>query len=180
MDRAEFLACTTKLALAAGGLATAQALPAAAQQPETARQAAAQRFREAWVDTLMQQMEAGLDEKSRVAVMEACGRACARRSSVTRLAASANGDVGAFVAKLGGNPGGPSVRLEGGVVHLSYPRCFCEMVAEGPARLPDLYCRCSEGWVKEVFETAVRKAVTVQTLQTIRRGADSCRFTIAI
>ncbi len=75
---------------------------------------------------------------------------------------------------------GDGCRQDGRVIHLAYPKCYCEIVADGPARLPDVYCHCSAGWIKEMFETAAQRNVRVETLQTIKRGAGSCRFLITI
>jgi predicted hydrocarbon binding protein len=97
-----------------------------------------------------------------------------------KLAESCRGDVGKLVAKFAEFLGKEENYLRDNVVHLSYPKCLCELVADGPERLPEAYCHCSEGWVKEMFETAARKKVQVQTLQTVKRGAPSCKFLITV
>jgi len=144
------------------------------------KEAEMKKFKEQWISTLMTNLESQIDEKKRTALMESCGRACARRSSVHAVAASCKGDSGKFVQSLAKFLGKDNVVLKAGVIRLTYPKCYCELVADGPARLPDAYCCCSQGWVKEMFETAAGKPVAVETLQTIKRGADSCKFVIRI
>jgi hypothetical protein len=129
-------------------------------------------FKEAWIRTLMENLGSGLDEATRTQLMESCGRACAQRSSVMRTARSCRGDVASLVKGLAGILGG-GCRQEGNVVHLEYPKCYCDMVADGPARLPRVYCCCSAGWIAEAFKTAAQKKVHVETLQSIKRGAAS-------
>jgi len=184
MKRKEFLKRTVRMGLAAGSLAWLPKLPgapAAGQKNEKEAQAELKKFKEEWVTTLMQNMETQLEPAKRIDLMEACGRACARRNgSFLKLAESCQGDVGKLVAKFAEFLGKEGSTLEGNVVHLSYPKCFCELVADGPERLPEVYCHCSEGWIKEIFETAAMKKVKVQTLQTVKRGAPSCKFLITV
>lgn len=184
MRRKEFLGKALELGLTAGGMAAVGGLPATAAagtgQQTTDMQARAKRFREAWITTLMTNMEVKLNAKSRYELMESCGRACARRSEMISLARSCRGDVAKLVKALAGFLGGKGSFIEGNTVQLTYSRCYCELVAEGPERLPETYCHCSEGWVKEVFSTAARREVQVRTLQTIKRGAASCRFRIVL
>jgi predicted hydrocarbon binding protein len=179
MKRKDFLTGSGILALAAGGFFR-PAKGAGRRQTAPDREAEMKKFRETWLATLMSNLEAQFDVKTRTAFMESCGRACARRSSVFGVAASSKGDPVKLVQTLAKFLGKDNAVLEGKVVRLTYPKCYCEMVADGPARLPDVYCCCSQGWIKEMFETAAGKPVKVQTLQTVKRGADSCKFVITL
>ena len=66
------------------------------------------------------------------------------------------------------------------MLHVVYPRCFCHLVAKGPERLPDIYCLCSRGWLKEMFETVLGELVEVDLLDSVKRGADQCGFTVRL
>jgi hypothetical protein len=186
MRRKEFLKRTVQMGLAAGSLAllpdVALARPAGQEQkPEKEVQDRLKRFKEAWVTTIMENMEKQLDPKEQIELMESCGRSCAQRSgSIIKLAESCRGDVGKLVTSLAGFLGKEGSYLEGNVVHLSFPKCYCELVADGPERLPEIYCHCSEGWIKEMFETAAQKKIQVQTLQTVKRGGPSCKFLVTV
>jgi predicted hydrocarbon binding protein len=179
MNRKQFLHGTLQWGLAAE---TAALFPFTGGKPQMAQEdqrSKELRFRDAWVATLMQVMEKDLDEPVRSGLMESCGRSCARRSPMMKTAQSCKGDVGKLVKALAGILGEGST-MTGNIIQLRYPKCYCELVADGPDRLPDVYCHCSEGWVKEMFETAAQKEVQVETIQTIKRGADSCKFRITI
>jgi predicted hydrocarbon binding protein len=138
-----------------------------------------QAFKEAWIAALMTNMDEQFDEKARAKLMESCGRDCARRGAI-RMAQSARGDVRKLVQSLSNILGKKNCFMDGNVVHLGYDKCYCELVAEGPERLSDTYCNCSRGWVLEMFETAAQKPVQVELLQTIKRGAPSCRFLVRL
>jgi len=169
------------LALAGGGLcALSGKAGAGLSQTAPDRETEMKKFRERWVSTLMTEMESQLDATQRTSLMESCGRDCAKHSSIHGVAASCGGDVSKLVQTLAKFLGKENAVLEGKTVRLTYPKCYCEMVADGPARLPDDYCLCSQGWVKEMFETAAGKSVAVRTLRTVKRGADSCQFVVTL
>jgi len=183
MKRKEFFKKTVQLGLAAGSMMLVKGRTAKAQSAEKKEtqepKSRQQRFKEEWLKSLLKQMDEQFDEKTRVKLMEACGRDCARRGAI-RMAEACKGDVGKLVESLAKYLGKENSRMEGNVVHLAYSKCLCELVADGPERLSDTYCFCSKGWVLEMFETAAQKPVKVELLQTIKRGAPSCKFIIKL
>lgn len=172
MDRKTFL----KRSIAVGFGAASGGAAALAQtvDPETNHE---RRFKEAWVEALMKNLEARFDEEERVGLMVANGRACARRGALT-LAESCRGDVGGMVAKLKEIPDLEIGEIGEGTYRVVYGKCFCELVWKGPARLPDTYCECSRGWLLEMFGTAAERKVEVEIVQTIKRGGDACIFNV--
>jgi predicted hydrocarbon binding protein len=139
-----------------------------------------QTFKEAWLTSLMENLEEQFGEEERTKLMEECGRNCARRSSVHKTAESAAGNVSKLVKSLANFLGKENCVLENNHVLLRYGKCYCELVDKGPERLPDTYCLCSRGWIVEMFETAAQKPVTVDVIKTIKRGDPLCEFSISI
>lgn len=184
MNRKEFLRRACKVGIACGGSMFLQGreLPARQSQPaqNPNRADLESKFKEQWVVTLMENMEKNLDQSVRLNLMGQCGRACARRGGLFATAQSCRGDVAKFVQLAGGRISKDLCYIEGDVIHWGYPRCFCELVAAGPARLPESYCYCSIGWVEEMFETVSGKPVRVELLQSVKRGARDCRFLVRI
>jgi predicted hydrocarbon binding protein len=134
---------------------------------------------ERWIENLMGAMDAHLDEGTKAALMESCGRACARLGAIGS-AEKCDGDVDRLVATLEKWIGEGNAQRDGDVVHVVYPRCLCHLVAKGQERLPDTYCLCSRGWLKEMFETVVGHPVEVALLESVKRGAEQCRFTVRL
>lgn len=186
MKRKDFLQTTAQFCLACGGamLLNGQEMPSQENKEEEKKKKAREaekRFREAYVLTLMENMEKQLDEKTRVKLMEECGRACARRSGILPMAEKYKRDVKGFVEMMAGELGKDNVDMEGdNTVRWGYPRCYCGLVADGDARLPRTYCFCSVGWVREVFETVAQAPVRVELIQSIKQGAPSCRFLVRL
>jgi predicted hydrocarbon binding protein len=140
---------------------------------------APERFSDVWVKNLVDSLDAHLDEAARRQVMETCGRACARRGAV-QAAEACQGDLNQLISTLQKWVGAEQVTQAGAVVRVTYLKCFCGLVAEGPARLPDTYCYCSCGWLKEMFETVVQHPVEVKLLESVKRGGTACRFMVQL
>lgn len=158
----------------AAGAATPACLAAQEAPP------AGERFKQEWVSALMATLDSQLDEAGRRAVMESCGRACARRGAGAALGKAAQGDIDKLVAAIGQSVGKENVRREGNVVHLRYAKCYCPLVSAGPERLSKTYCNCSRGWAMEVFESATGKKASVELVSSIKRGDADCRFVIRL
>jgi hypothetical protein len=133
-----------------------------------------------WIKVLVENLDAQLDEKRRVALMEPCGRACARSGPVNTMAKPNIGNIDKFLETLRRAIGKDNVRKEGNTVFLTYSKCYCPVVASGPARLGNTYCNCSRGWVLEMFETVLRKRVAVELKGSIKRGDSSCKFVVHV
>ena len=136
-------------------------------------------FTERWVVNLLESIDANLDEDDKVRMMESCGRACAREGSVDE-AKACHGDLDKLLEKLKKWVGKDNVRRKGNEIALTYTKCYCRLVADGPKRLPNTYCYCSQGWLKEMFETVTGRPVYVELRTSIKRGAKGCRFTVRI
>jgi hypothetical protein len=184
MLRQDFIKTIGQACLAGGCLLSVnrdglEAQSAAVDRAEPAK-SFDQRFKEAWIVSLMGNMEKSLDEKTRVKLMEACGRMCAQRGGLFKTAAAYKGRLAEFVRVMAAEFGPDLVSLDGNTVNWGYGRCMCELVAAGPERLPDTYCHCSVGWVKEIFELVAQRPVAVKLLQSVKRGAGCCKFVIAV
>lgn len=161
-----------------GALATIGAGTAAGQTPPAPPADPGKGFREAWLKTLMEKMDAHLDEASRVRLMEECGRACARRGAAAGLSKAAGGDLNKLVAAIGSHVGAENIKREGDTVRLRYTKCYCPLVSSGPEKLSGTYCNCSRGWALEVFGAVTGKPVKVEMLSSIKRGDAVCEFLI--
>ncbi len=150
--------------------------------PAPARPAACEQtaeFARRWVRSFMEGLDVQLAEPQRIALMNARGRACARGGAV-RLAEKHKGNLDAFIAELASHVGPDGVRREGNVVRVMYPTCYCPLVTDLKEPLSPTYCHCSVGWLKEMYETVTGKPVTVEVLETVKRGGKACRFNVEL
>jgi len=180
MDRKQFIHKTGAGTGALVLLGTGHAAAATTQEPPPDASASSLKVQQAWIKSLMENLDAQLDEPTRIKLMESCGRACARRGAVATLAKPAKGDIDKLLNALGHHVGKENATRDGNVVHLSYPTCYCPLVAAGPPRLSNTYCYCSRGWVLEVFQAVTGKSVGVELTHSIKRGDPACRFIVRL
>jgi hypothetical protein len=87
----------------------------------------------------MERMENHLDAETRVELMEACGRACAR-SCPARVARDCHGNLEHWLTILARWHGGEEyVRRDRDTVEVLCADCLCALVKDGPAKLSDTY-----------------------------------------
>jgi len=178
MDRKAFLKQSAQMGLASSCMFFLQNTSAAANtDDEHAKRE--RKFKEDWIVTLMENLEEQCDEKTRCELMESCGRDCAKRGAIA-IAESSKGNVEKMIEVLRHSPDINISCQKGEPIKVTYKKCLCELVSKGPERLPQTYCECSKGWLLQMFETAAQKPVSVNILQTIKRGGDSCDFLIQI
>jgi predicted hydrocarbon binding protein len=136
-----------------------------------------------WIKSLLDNLES-LDNETVVKVLEDCGRSCCRSSGYYKKALDSMSkakDVNEFVDRLG--KAWSHLHREGEKVYVVYDRCYCPL---GRALLKDypnqlsLYCNCSRGWVREMFESALKKPVKVELEKSIIRGDELCRFKVTL
>jgi predicted hydrocarbon binding protein len=172
MDRKEFL---KSLGLASGCMFfCCSGLGAAMQEGGSA--ARIREFFEKWITSLMKNLEELLSEDQLRALMEACGKDCLNRGPGLQMAESCKGQVKKAVDMMAGYVGKENCYMEGNEIFTRLDKCYCPLVAEGPPTLPDSYCVCSEGYVKEFYSIIAQKPVQVLTLKSVKRGDDCCEF----
>ena len=136
-----------------------------------------------WIRNLVNDMvdDIGVD-KAKV-VMEGCGQQCIGQSVLNkaRLLKHDSSTIDEFLEKLNdAHIGGGKLRRENDVIYASYERCYCGSVSKTRQPISTIYCQCSCGWYKKLFEVTLDKPVTVELLDSIIHGADTCQFVIHI
>jgi len=131
----------------------------------------------------LQRVVEGIDEKSTDAecskILEQRGRDCAPQELIEKAKQiyKKTKSIGPFLAEF--SEIFEMLALEDDKITVIYPRCFCHHIAtECPKEVPDKYCECSVGWLKELFEQATGKDVEVELLGSVVRGEENCRFEI--
>jgi len=121
-------------------------------------------------------MEQKLDADTRSEILQHCGKNCIPQSILKKARACAvdASDVSSFISGLKETV--PFVHMSGDEISVVYPECFCPIPDE-KTPLPGL-CDCSAGWIRELFEHALSRPVSVEILETVMRGGSKCRFRV--
>jgi predicted hydrocarbon binding protein len=138
-----------------------------------------EKFYTKWLLNLLNTLQIKLEPADQVDFMEQCGRECAK-SNIMNNVVPYKGDLTGWLELLKKWIGEENVQLSGDQINITYSRCFCPIVVNVREQLPHIYCNCSVGWLKETFETVAGKSVQVRLVESIKRGADTCRFVISI
>ena len=116
-------------------------------------------------------------------LVEKCGKDCAGRGSlmafVRKMRAEAKdpSDLHEMLGILKKNQFGENLSLDGNTISLSYSKCYCTIRTEGYITSP-VFCNCSKGWVKTVYEELLQKPVEVKLTKAISRGDQVCAFEV--
>jgi len=150
---------------------------------------------ENWIKDLVDNMDAILDQETKIRTMQACGRSCYSRAfGVAPEEKPTPNEAEKVLSTLKG--AGYEVRQEGNMTTIIYNwrrdhqnpwglilgdgYCMCPLVETGPDGLSPSYCYCSTGYVKESFERSLGKPVTVELLDSLKMGGKDCVFKIEI
>jgi hypothetical protein len=144
---------------------------------------------------MMDQMDAQLDEETKIKILNACGRACFINAfGVAAERTPAPEQAEAYLQAL--EQGGIEVRREKETITVYYRwgvkqnpyglsmkegYCMCPIVESGAPGMPRSYCNCSAGYVKESLERNTGKSVlAVSVLESVLHGGKDCRFKVVM
>lgn len=136
---------------------------------------------EKWLVNLIAALDEHVDEKTRIRILEQCGRHCQSPVFIKKakdLYAKSKSVVD-FVERL--SVVYKHLHLDGGNVYIIYPKCYCPRVNTIPqGKLSGTYCYCSVGWAKALFEGALERPVEVVKESSIIGGDRQCKFRIIL
>jgi hypothetical protein len=137
-------------------------------------------FVESWLSDLLDTMDAELDEKTRVKLIEGCGRGCFRRYQFKRdIAIQGRNNLAKLLEAYKKNF---EVWQEGDQVHIRYGPvsngCYCPAARYRPAKPKDLHCECTRTTHQSIFESALGRPFKVDVIESLRRGGKTCHFLV--
>jgi predicted hydrocarbon binding protein len=131
-----------------------------------------------WVVNLLDTLDKEVDEKTRVKILESCGRKCIGAGFLKKVEAIGKKSKSTedFLEGLGKVWKHLHVGKDG--VFVVYEQCYCSLVKGSEVKVSPSFCNCSVGWIRELFETGLGKSVKVEKLGTIKQGNKQCKFKI--
>jgi predicted hydrocarbon binding protein len=137
-----------------------------------------------WAVALITGLNAEADDETKARVMEYCGRACAVTYGSVETAKTVRNDVKGIdefleeINRVDGFWCGTWVR-DGNAVYSVCVSCGCPLVLGGLLEQSPVFCNCSRGWVKAVFEEVFGERVEVKLENAIGRGDPVCKFVVS-
>jgi hypothetical protein len=150
---------------------------------------------ELWIKDLMNNIDIHLDRDTRTKLMRANGRSCYLNTfGVADAEKPSQEAVDSYLKRL--KDAGLEFKEDGEFTVFEYSwgkehqnpqgmilgdgNCLCPVVENIKTGLSPTFCLCSAGYVSEIFSRAVGKNVEVEIIETLKTGADDCRFKIKI
>jgi predicted ArsR family transcriptional regulator len=136
-----------------------------------------------WIKMLVENLTDIAGEDIAKDVMEACGQQCMGQNLLVKAwkLQKQSQDIDDLLIKLNdAHIGGGKLHREGDIIYASYERCYCGSVSKTRQPISLIYCQCSCGWYKQLFEAILDRSVKVELLDSIIHGADTCQFIIHI
>lgn len=134
-----------------------------------------------WFSGLISGLES-VDAPAREVILRECGKACASSytAGVFREAKESSADTESFLAALAERFSGATYELiDTETIRVRYASCACDLVESGLVESP-LLCGCSAHNLRENFEQALNKPVTVSLESSILQGASRCEFLVSL
>jgi hypothetical protein len=137
-------------------------------------------FVEGWLNDLLDTMEAELDEATRIRLISGCGRGCFLRHTFKQeLVQKGQGALENLLPVL--KQCFEVWKAEDGV-HIRYgetsARCYCPVLPDRAGKPDEIHCHCTRATHQTIFERALGHPVTVDILETLRRGGKTCHFLV--
>jgi predicted hydrocarbon binding protein len=136
---------------------------------------------EKWIMRLIAGLDEHVDEKTKITILEQCGRQCQTASFIKKAKTiyENSKDIDDFLRKF--EQVYKNLHREGNNVYIVYPKCYCPQVNKIPkGKLSGTYCNCSRGWAKALFEGALGRPVDVVMEKSIVNGDDECKFRVIL
>ena len=184
MNRKEFVQKSLQAGLGCCALLAVKCAAAAEDAPKPAEDNTKfkfdKEFVQNWLADLLDAMDAELDEKTRVKLIEHCGRACFNRFQFKKdIAMQGKGDLQKLIAAYKKNF---EIWQDGDLVHIRYGevsnQCYCPAANYRPAKPHDLHCECTRTTHQTIFETALGRPVKADVVESLRRGGKTCHFVV--
>ena len=126
-----------------------------------------------------------IDHETMKKVIGLCGEACARSElfgpaiNKARIIADEETDEARILGRMNNEIGwcGKWVKM-GDTIQCTCTRCGCPIIQKGVVTRPEIFCYCSRGWVKKIFETLLGKTVSVELEKAIGFGDTVCQYSV--
>lgn len=103
----------------------------------------------------------------------ACGPEMGKVNKMKKLY-QASKDMTEFVLRANGLNQGFTVKSKDNALFLIYPTCYCSCVKRIDKNLPKVWCYCTLGYTKKMFEHILDRKVDVELLESVKTGGDKC------
>ncbi|MHA1914226.1 MAG: DUF6144 family protein [Promethearchaeota archaeon] len=121
------------------------------------------------------------DKEKRDSVMEKLGNTCFHNffSKIAEDVKKKSNGIEEIIQNINIASGGEHFKLIENKIYATFNQCLCQVgVKETVEPISKTYCSCSLGWMKSLFNLLLETNFTVELLESVVSGGNSCRFLI--
>jgi len=129
----------------------------------------------AWAESICADLQNEFDDDTikKVRMDCACGPEMGKINKIKKLY-QASGDANEFVSKMNGLHQGFTLEVADNALLLIYPACYCSCVKRVDKDLSEVWCYCTLGYSKKMFEHILERKVEVKLLESVKTGGNKC------
>lgn len=129
----------------------------------------------AWAESVCADLESTFDDDKikQIRMDCACGPEMGKIGKMKKLYQTCK-DIDDFVLKANALNQGFTVESKDNALFLIYPTCYCSCVKRIDKRLPELWCYCTLGYTKKMFEHVFGREVDVELMESVKTGGSRC------
>ncbi len=186
MNRKEFLQKSAGFGLCCGAFLALEAgdRQVAGQEADAATKLQREKeFTDNWLSDLLDAIDTELDEKTKVKLLESCGRGCYRRHQFKQdISIQGRDDMEKLLVAYRKVFGEKGVWREGESVHIRFNSrehgCYCPVLRSRPSKPNDIHCNCTRATHQAIFENAFGRPFRVDLVESVRRGGAVCHLLV--
>lgn len=132
-----------------------------------------------WAESICNDLQNNFDDDTikEIRMRCACGPGLSKADNLKKLYQSCK-DTKEFVSKANGLGQGFTIEAKDNAIILVYPNCYCSCVKRIDKNLPKIWCYCTLGYTKKMFEHVFDRKVDVELLESVKTGGTKCMIKI--
>lgn len=128
-----------------------------------------------WAESICADLESEFDENTvKLIRMDcACGPEMGKINNLHKLYQSSD-NIDDFIEKANKLKQGFTIKHENSDLYLVYPQCYCSCVKRIDKPISKVWCYCTLGYTKRMFEHILERVVEVELLESVKTGGSRC------
>jgi predicted hydrocarbon binding protein len=103
----------------------------------------------------------------------ACGPEMGKINNLHKIYQSSD-NIDDFIEKANKLKQGFTIKHENCNLYLIYPQCYCSCVKRIEKPISKVWCYCTLGYTKRMFERILERVVEVELLESVKTGGSRC------
>jgi len=129
----------------------------------------------AWAESICDDLQKAFDDNTikEIRMDCACGPEMGKINKLQKIYQS-SANLNEFITKANNLNQGFTMQTENNHLFLIYPQCYCSCVKRIESSISEIWCYCTLGYTKKMFEHILDRSVEVELLESVKTGGKKC------